>query len=140
MSEATRIGVRLVAADRYSIEVRGHVVETDQPVESGGGDAAPTPTELFVASLASCTAHYAARFLRRHNLSDAGLAVDARFTMSSDRPARVAQISIDVSALDLPPHYLEAFRRVVEHCTVHNSIVSPPAITIGVNQAVGAGR
>ena len=42
--------------DRFALTIRGHRIVVDQPVEDGGGDAGPTPTELFVASLASCVA------------------------------------------------------------------------------------
>jgi putative redox protein len=39
----------------------------------GGGDVGPTPTELFVAGLASCVAFYARRYLRRHDIDAEGL-------------------------------------------------------------------
>ena len=44
--------------DRFDINVRGHVLRVDQPRTDGGQDTAPTPTELFVASLASCVASH----------------------------------------------------------------------------------
>jgi uncharacterized OsmC-like protein len=40
--------------DRFAISIRDHMITVDQPVADGGQDTAPTPTELFVASLASC--------------------------------------------------------------------------------------
>ena len=54
--------------DRFRIRVRGHEIDVDQPVGDGGEDTAPTPTELFVAGLASCVAFYARRYLARHGL------------------------------------------------------------------------
>lgn len=39
------IAIRYVGCDRLHIEVRGHELFTEQPVD----DSAPTPTELFVA-------------------------------------------------------------------------------------------
>src|SRR5450759_146811 len=50
--------------DKFDINIRGHVVRVDQPVKDGGEDTAPTPTELFIASLASCVAFYARACLR----------------------------------------------------------------------------
>jgi putative redox protein len=41
---------------RHMIDVRGHHVTIDEPVEQGGEDAAPSPQEMLAASLASCTA------------------------------------------------------------------------------------
>ena len=47
--------VRWRADDRFDIQVRGHTITVDQPAEFGGGDVGPTPTELFVAGLASAS-------------------------------------------------------------------------------------
>ncbi len=44
--------------DLFEIAVRQHVLHVDQPTEDGGSDFAPTPTEMFVSSLASCVAWY----------------------------------------------------------------------------------
>jgi len=50
---------------RHVVKVRDHRLNCDEPRESGGDDAAPSPQELLAASLASCTAvtmeMYAAR-------------------------------------------------------------------------------
>ena len=48
--------------DRFEIEIRQHVLSVDQTAAEGGEDTAPTPTELFVGSLASCVGFYARRF------------------------------------------------------------------------------
>src|SRR5215213_7866278 len=93
--------------DRFQLRVRGHRLLCDQPLADGGDDQGPTPTELFVGSLAACVAFYARRFLARHHLDAAGLRVEAAFTMSADRPARVDTITLQL----LLPHPLEENRR-----------------------------
>ncbi len=50
------ITVSHVAGDRFAIELGEHTLMVDQPIQDGGEGTAPTPTELFVASLASCVA------------------------------------------------------------------------------------
>lgn len=35
--------------DRLLMTVRGHQLYSDQPLEGGGEDTAPTPTEMFLA-------------------------------------------------------------------------------------------
>jgi len=123
--------VRYVAGESYEVSVRGHRVLVDQPAEAGGLDAAPTPTELFVASLATCVAFYAGRYLTRHGYGRDGLAVSAGFDMASDRPARVSAIRLTVRApADLPADRRPALHAVVSHCTVHNSLASPPSVAI----------
>jgi uncharacterized OsmC-like protein len=124
-----RIEVRPMGGDRYEIDVRGHRVLVDQPRTEGGTDAGPTPTELFVASVAACTGHYAGRFLARHGVPADGLGVSCSFDLAADRPARVGSIdlTLDMPAA-LPEESVERLRAVVEHCTVKNSLVQAPAV------------
>jgi len=127
------IAVTHLAGDRFAVQVRGHRLLVDQPVADGGQDAGPTPTELFAASLAACVGFYAERFLRRHGLEADRLRVDCHATMSADRPARVATITLRIGGLpELPSNRRDALLAVVEHCTVHNSIREAPQVEIGL--------
>ena len=38
------------------LSMRGHLLVADEPLENGGKDTGPTPTELILSGLASCTA------------------------------------------------------------------------------------
>ena len=120
--------------DRLRVSIRGHEVFTDQPQEDGGGDTAPTPTELFVAGLGACIAFYAERYLRRHRLSTEGLRVSCSYSWAED-PHRVGGIEIAVDAPGLPAERREAFERVIAHCTVHNTLSHPPAVALRVGGA-----
>jgi putative redox protein len=129
--DAGGMDVRFVAGEAYEVTVRGHRLVVDQPADAGGQDSAPTPTELFVASLATCVAFYAGRFLTRHGYSRDGLAVSVGYEMASGRPARVGGIRLTVRVpAGLPPERWAALRAVISHCTVHNSLASPPRVTI----------
>jgi len=122
--------------DRMAIRIRGHDLVSDQPMDAGGEDAGPTPTELFVAGLAACVGFYAERFLRRHGSAD-GLSVTTDFTMSTDRPSRVASVDLRI---DVPGSLREdlhdALLRAAEHCTVHNSLRTPPTVRIEISGGV----
>lgn len=125
------VAVRHIAGDAYTISVRGHSVLVDQPPGDGGQDTGATPTELLVASLASCVAFYAGRYLLRHGLDRAGLAVTASFTMADDRPARVRDVRLRITV----PSGIPAQRRgpllaVASHCTVHNTLRQQPEVRI----------
>jgi len=124
------VRVAHLGGDRFDINIRGHIIRTDQPVGDGGEDTGPTPTELFIASLAGCVAFYARRYLERHSLPTEGLAVDADFEMGS-RPARVARINVHLTIPDgVPTERREALLAVASHCTVHNSLTSVPEISV----------
>ncbi|MDP9181864.1 MAG: OsmC family protein [Actinomycetota bacterium] len=124
------ISVTPEAGDRFSITVRDHVLHTDQPVEDGGEDTAPTPVELFIASLASCVAHYARGYLVRHDLPTEGLRVDASWE-TVKKPSRVGSIDVSLTLPEGVPEELRArLLAVASHCTVHNSITQPPDIRV----------
>ena len=130
---AGRLAVDHVSGEEYEITVRGHRLRVDQPAGSGGADLAPTPTELFVGSLAACVAFYAGRYLTRHGFDRDGLSVRADFTMATDRPARVATIRVVVHPpAGFPPGRSAALAAVAGHCTVHNTLLHQPDITLTV--------
>lgn len=124
------VEVTHITGDRFAIRIRDHVIHVDQPESDGGTDTAPTPTELFVASLASCVAFYARRYLSRHGLPDEGLAVSASSEFGA-KPSRVASV---VVTLTLPQGVPEEKRApllaVASHCTVHNTLEHPPEVRI----------
>lgn len=121
------ITVTYVGRDRLRVETRGHIAYADQPVEDGGEDTAPTPTEMFVAGLATCVAFYAERFLRRNGMSTDRLRVTCDYRWA-ENPHRVGDIEVSVAAPGLTAAKRDAFSRVIEHCTVHNSLLHPPDV------------
>lgn len=128
-----KVSVEHVDGDVYEIHVRGHHLTVDQPVDAGGTDKAPTPTELFAASLAACVSFYAGRYLDRHGDDRTGLCVHADFDMATDRPARVAAIRVTIDPpVGFPTERIPALTAVAGHCTLHNTLLNPPEVTITV--------
>ena len=120
------------AEDRFGIAIRDHVIHVDQPVADGGEDTAPTPTELFVASLASCVAFYARRYLLQHGLPEEGLSVSAEADMGS-KPTRVAGMRVTVTVPDgVPEEKRQALLAVASHCTVHNTLIQTPEVVVNL--------
>jgi putative redox protein len=129
--EQNLMEVGYLDGEAYEIAVRGHRIVVDQPQDAGGADTAPTPTELFVASLASCVAFYAGRYLARHGYDRTGLTVSAAYELATDRPARVRAVIISVKVpAELPESRRPALEAVVRHCTVHNTLHNPPEVRI----------
>jgi len=128
---AGQVTVCHVEGDAYAITARGHVMLTDQAVADGGKDAAATPTELLVASLASCVAFYTGRYLLRHGLDRGGLAVTAEYAMAAGRPARVSAVRLRITVPGgIPPQRAAALLAVASHCTVHNTLRHQPDVSI----------
>jgi uncharacterized OsmC-like protein len=129
----TAVEVGYLDGERYEITIDGHRVTVDQPAAAGGTDTAPTPTELFVGSLAACVAFYAGRYLTRHGYDREGLAVSTEFEMATDRPARVTAVRLLVHPpAGFPAERIPALTAVASHCTVHNTITHQPDVTVTV--------
>lgn len=119
--------------DRFAIQIRGHRVVVDQPAEMGGDDVGPTPTELFVASLASCVGFYARRYLARHDLDATGLAVEVTYTMAT-KPSRVGDVTLRlVVPAGVPQEREAALLAMAGHCTVHNTLTVTPDVKIALD-------
>jgi len=133
------VEVRYQGGDRFVVVVRGHEWVVDQPIDDGGQDTGPSPVEMFVGSLAACVGFYAERFLRRHGLPVEALAVQADFSFAEERPARVGSVIVRIRLpVAIPSSYRDRLAKVVEHCTVHNSIRVAPAIRVELEDAASA--
>ena len=126
-----------LGGDRFAVEIRGHTITVDQPIADGGADTAPTPTELFVAGLASCVAFYARRYLVRHALPTEGLTIATDYTVGGPR-ARIRDIAIRITPpTGMPAERRDAFLAVAAHCTVHNTLHDPPAVAVALTNEGG---
>ena len=107
----------------------GSWIRTDQPVLQGGEGTAPSPFDLFLASIGTCAGFYALRFCQQRNLDTEGLAL----SVDPERDAagkRITRIRIEIV---LPPafpeKYREALLRAVDQCTVKRHLAEPPGST-----------
>ena len=90
-----------------------------------------------VPDSAGCVAFYARRYLNRHELPTEGLAVEADFRMGS-RPARVALVEVCLTIpAEVPVERREALLAVASLCTVHNSLITAPEISVAFSGGPG---
>ncbi len=111
-------------------EFDGFKVRTDQPAAVGGGESAPSPFDLFLASIGTCAGYYALRFCQVRGLPTEDLSL--KVTAEKD-PAvkRVTQVSIEI---ELPPDFPEKYREAIVHatdqCSVKKHLLHPPEIEV----------
>lgn len=132
--------VSWVGGVQLAVEVRKHRTLVDQPVEEGGLDQGMTPVEMFVASLGACIGYFAVRFCQRHKIPSAGLKVAMEWDYAED-PHRIGSLTARV---DLPgkrdPAMRNRLKKVLEGCTVHQSITIAPRISIQLTTPEGENR
>lgn len=125
----------------YQVNIKGHAhaISSDEPESVGGDDTGPTPFELLLASLASCTAitvrMYATRKdwpLDKINLTlthekISAEACDDCVTLNG----KIDQIKIHISFEgNLSPEQIERLEYIAGRCPVHRSLVSETKIRI----------
>lgn len=116
----------------FKTVVRGHEIRTDLPVDSGGDDTAPTPPELFVASLGTCIGIYATSYLKTANLNGEGLTIDIDWEFGPNKQKiDKIQVSISVPNADLGPRK-KALLAAAESCLIHNTLREHPDINIDI--------
>lgn len=131
-----KISITHLTEDRFHIAIRGHELTVDQP--GPGDEAGPSPTELFVASMAACVGHYAARFLRGHQVEYEGLRVECEWKMLATEQARISRIRMEVAApRPVPVGLREGLQQAMERCTVHNALHQPPQVVISLAEGPG---
>lgn len=119
---------------KFEIKSRSHTILCDQPADNGGEDAAMTPPELMLASLGSCAAFYAVQYLKTRELATSGVEVSVT-AEKLKTPARLGNFRIHVSCpVALSPEHREGLMRSVHHCLIHNTLLSPPAIEIAIEE------
>ena len=115
----------------------GHLIRTDQPKHAGGGDSAPAPFDLFLASLATCAGLYALAFCRQRDLSTEGLGL-ALETIRDPERHRIGTIRIEVRLPEgFPEKYRDAILRAVDQCAVKRHLLDPPGFELAVAAPAG---
>lgn len=112
---------------------KGFRVHTDQPAPLGGGTA-PSPFDLFLASLATCAGFYALRFCQERHIATDGLAVSLNPIRNESR--HLAQVKIELRLpAGFPDKYREAIVRAVDQCAVKKAMAHPPEFAVDVVEA-----
>jgi putative redox protein len=112
--------ISLAGQDRVAARWGALVLATDQD------DSAPTPFDLFLASIGTCTGFYVARFCHSRQIDTSGIRIVERVV---EEPAthRLEPVEIEIA---LPPafpeRYREAVLRAAGQCAVKRALEHPP--------------
>jgi ribosomal protein S12 methylthiotransferase accessory factor len=124
------LNIRFPGGLAVEAELDGYTVRTDQPEAIGGGGTAPSPFDLFLASIGTCAGYYALRFCQARGLATD----DVTLKVKADKdPAvrRVTHVDIELELPpDFPPRYREAIVRATDQCSVKKHLLYPPQIEV----------
>lgn len=121
----------------FEVAARGHRIICDQPKDNAGADTGMSPPELLLSALATCAGYYAVQYLSTRGLPADG--VEVRVTGGKAlKPARLADLRIEVDVPGIDDRHEAAISRAVKACLIHNTLLNAPVIETVVHTAVGA--
>ncbi len=117
---------------RVNAQFESFTVETDQP-RPGGEGAAPTPFQLFFASMATCAGAYIAGFCQKRGIPTEGI----KLIQTLDRDPATKMVTKVKQVIQLPPdfpsQYTSAVMKAAEGCLVKKHLEHPPAFEVVTN-------
>jgi len=123
--EITFDGGKVVTAHSH-----GHIIKTDQPVNSGGQNSAPSPFELFLASIGTCAGIYVKSFCDNRKIPTDNIKIiqNAEYDEETELPVNI-KLDIKLPS-DFPDKYKAALISVAELCKVKKTMANPPVFEV----------
>lgn len=121
------VEVSFPGGKKVDAHMKGFTINTDQPIAGGGENSAPSPFDLFLASIATCAGIYAVSFCQSKELSTEGLKLE----LDGERDSETGLIGKMTLSLTLPEgfpdKYKNAMQKSMELCTVKKHLANPPS-------------
>jgi putative redox protein len=114
--------------------IDGHIIRTDQPLDNGGGNTAPAPFDLFLASIGTCAGIYVKSFCDRRQISTEGIKIIQTLEYGEDQKVPSA-INLDIQLpAGFPEKYRDAVINAADLCLVKKTIAKQPKFSIITTQ------
>ncbi len=126
----TKINITFAGNKKVGAHFRGFTLKSDQPVADGGDNTAPSPLEIFLASIGMCAGFYIISFCQSRSISTSNISI-TQTVVRNDKTHMVEKIMIDIN---LPPDFPEKYKAAVvksaQSCSVKKFLDAPPEIQI----------
>ena len=124
------IEISFSGGKRVEAHYGGFTIKTDQPVADGGFGSAPSPFDLFLTSIGTCTGFYVLSFCQRNNIPTENIRLTAHF-QKNPGTRLVENVRIDIHVpKDFPEKYRNAVVKAADLCSVKRHLQNPPTIDI----------
>jgi len=109
---------------------KGFTIKTDQSKNNGGDGSAPTPFDLFLASIGTCTGIYVLLFCQARHIPTEKL----KLTLHPERNKENGMIDKITIEIQTPPEFPEKYKerliRAAGKCSVKRHLENPPLFDI----------
>jgi len=101
------------------------IIHTDQPIQGGGDNTAPSPFVMFLSSLATCAGFYVKAFCDGRGLSVEGIEIIQTMEYNHES-RRIEKVIIDINLPSgFPEKYIDAVLKSANHCAVKQYLAQP---------------
>ncbi|HZZ85632.1 MAG TPA: OsmC family protein [Anaeromyxobacteraceae bacterium] len=130
MAGTTELLVTFPGGKRVDAQLGSLVIRTDQPERAGGAGSAPTPYELFLASVGTCAGIFVLGFCQQRGLPTDGIRIAQRAHHDPETGA-LTEVELDVEVpASFPEKYRDALVRVADQCKVKKAIQTQPPFRV----------
>lgn len=117
---------------RVNAIYKGFTIQTDQPRHAEGEGIAPSPFDLFLASMGTCAGFYVLSFFQQRDMPVKGL----KMFLETEKDREGKMLSKIKIGIKLPEGFPEKYRDTVVHsaglCAVARHLKIPPAVEISL--------
>lgn len=111
-------------------ELRVDALMKSLVIETNQDNTAPSPFDLFLASIATCAGIYVLRFCQQRGLPTDNVKVTQR-VHSNPSTRMIGHIELDIQLPpDFPEKYKDAIVRAANLCAVKKHLENPPVIDV----------
>jgi putative redox protein len=115
---------------RVDAHFNGLTAMTDQPPAGGGEGSAPSPFELFLASIGTCAGIYVLGFCKQRGLPTEGIRILEK-VHRSPATGMVDKIDLEIQVPEsFPEKYRPSLVKSAELCAVKKHLENPPAFDV----------
>jgi Predicted redox protein, regulator of disulfide bond formation len=127
-----KYNIEFAGNKKVDAHFQGFTLKSDQPVADGGDNTAPSPLEIFLASIGMCAGFYIVAFCQSRSIPTDNITMTQNI-MRNDATHTVEKINIDIV---LPPNFPEKYKSTIvkaaQSCSVKKFLDAPPEIQIAI--------
>ena len=114
---------------RTEIEIRSHRITADEPAEKGGEDQGPAPGEMFLGSLAACTAMTLRMYANVKEWPLEGVDIEVEQERVKEDGREFPRITMRLTVHgDLDESQVERLKYIARRCPVHRTVTENPVV------------
>lgn len=111
------------------LSMRGHLLVADEPVDNGGKDAGPTPSELVLAGLAACTASTLRMYIDRKDWDVERIDLELSIQTEKTETGQLSRIDRVINFTgNITDEQRARLLEIADKCPVHKLLTNPVEI------------